>query len=117
MNFLHSCSTHVVHRDLKPSNVLLTTDNHIKITDFGLSKFIPSKNKGMNDKFAMTGETGSYRFMAPEVFRHEAYNLKVNRTGFVFVSVEDMLLEMCLYLHTTYIHAYIYTYMHTYISK
>lgn len=85
MNFLHSCSTPVVHRDLKPSNILLTTDNRLKITDFGLSKFIPSKNKNMNDKFAMTGETGSYRFMAPEVFRHEAYNLKVDVYSFALI--------------------------------
>jgi serine/threonine protein kinase len=26
----------------------------------------------------MTGETGSYRYMAPEVFRHEPYNSKVD---------------------------------------
>ena len=27
-----------------------------------------------------TGETGTYRYMAPEVFRHEPYNAKVCRT-------------------------------------
>ena len=27
-------------------------------------------------KFKLTGETGSYRYMAPEVFRHEPYNYK-----------------------------------------
>ena len=26
----------------------------------------------------MTGETGSYRYMAPEVFRHEPYNQAVD---------------------------------------
>lgn len=26
-----------------------------------------------------TGETGTYRYMAPEVFRHEPYNAKVRR--------------------------------------
>eukprot|EP00967_Tisochrysis_lutea_P043540 scaffold52606_cov21-Tisochrysis_lutea.AAC.6 len=29
------------------------------------------------DTYKLTGETGSYRYMAPEVFRHEPYNLKV----------------------------------------
>ncbi len=28
--------------------------------------------------YTMTGETGSYRFMAPEVFRHEPYSEKVS---------------------------------------
>ena len=28
-------------------------------------------------RYDMTGETGSYRYMAPEVFRHEPYNSKV----------------------------------------
>ncbi|XP_073418427.1 uncharacterized protein [Dendrobates tinctorius] len=37
VEYLHSCG--VVHRDLKPDNLLITSSGHIKITDFGLSKF------------------------------------------------------------------------------
>uniref|UniRef100_A0A7S2KB98 Protein kinase domain-containing protein n=1 Tax=Leptocylindrus danicus TaxID=163516 RepID=A0A7S2KB98_9STRA len=33
----------------------------------------------------MTGETGSYRFMAPEVFRHERYNESVDVYSYAMI--------------------------------
>lgn len=36
MKYLHSAS--VIHRDLKPSNILINSDCHIKICDFGLAR-------------------------------------------------------------------------------
>ncbi|KXZ55947.1 hypothetical protein GPECTOR_2g1498 [Gonium pectorale] len=35
--------------------------------------------------YKLTGETGSYRFMAPEVFRHEPYNNKVDVYSFAMI--------------------------------
>lgn len=54
----------------------------IKLADFGLSKTLPTRDAKhaeyeLDDKFRLTGETGSYRYMAREVFVHEAYNYKV----------------------------------------
>jgi serine/threonine protein kinase len=57
MAYLHS--RNVIHRDLKPSNILLTRDHRAKIADFGMSV----TNTGQE----LTAETGTYRYMAPEV--------------------------------------------------
>lgn len=64
MAFLHKKS--IIHRDLKPANVLLTRDHRAKIADFGMS----INNHGQE----LTAETGTYRYMAPEVIRHETYS-------------------------------------------
>ena len=50
----------------------------LKISDFGLAKIRPDPSKDEGEEFRLTGETGSYRFMAPEVFRHENYDETVD---------------------------------------
>ncbi|KAL3725839.1 hypothetical protein ACJRO7_030815 [Eucalyptus globulus] len=58
MEYLHA--NNIIHRDLKPSNLLLTEDKqHLKLADFGLSREEVSTE--------MTGEIGTYRWMAPEL--------------------------------------------------
>ena len=39
----------------------------------------PSTDDLAREVYNYTGETGTYRYMAPEVFRHEPYNAKVRR--------------------------------------
>ena len=86
---MHTCRPPILHRDLKPANLLLDFRDTLKITDFGLAKLRPTKKVGEEsmetDKFIMTGETGSYRFMAPEVFRHESYNETVDVYSFAMI--------------------------------
>lgn len=44
----------------------------------------------LSETFALTAETGSYRYMAPEVFRHEAYNHKVAPLSLPLLSQEPL---------------------------
>ncbi|KAL5722945.1 hypothetical protein ACHQM5_006401 [Ranunculus cassubicifolius] len=88
MTYLHNEPNVIIHRDLKPRNVLLvnTSADHLKVGDFGLSKLIRVQNS--HDVYKMTGETGSYRYMAPEVFKHRKYDKKVDVFSFAMILYE-----------------------------
>ncbi|KAI8021172.1 Integrin-linked protein kinase 1 [Camellia lanceoleosa] len=88
MAYLHNEPNVIIHRDLKPRNVLLVNSSadHLKVGDFGLSKLIRVQNS--HDVYKMTGETGSYRYMAPEVFKHRKYDKKVDVFSFAMILYE-----------------------------
>jgi len=85
MNYLHTCKPPIIHRDLKPANLLLDYSGELQIADFGLAKLRPKPSQMESDKYVMTGETGSYRYMAPEVFRCETYNEKVDVYSYAMI--------------------------------
>lgn len=39
LEYLHTQMS-VVYRDLKPENIMLTSEGHVKLADFGLSKYL-----------------------------------------------------------------------------
>jgi len=78
IEYLHSNSnTHIVFRNLKPENVGFNVRDDIVLFGFGLAREVPSDNekeKGDTDgTWKMTGETGTLRYMAPEVALNKPY--------------------------------------------
>ena len=76
VKYLHEQS--ITHRDLKPENVLLTspdtTETLVKITDFGLSRFI-------NETSLMKTFCGTPNYLAPEILKthgESSYDNKVD---------------------------------------
>ncbi|KAM5336872.1 receptor-interacting serine/threonine-protein kinase 3 isoform 2-T2 [Glossophaga mutica] len=63
MCYLHSQDPVLLHRDLKPSNVLLDSDLHAKLADFGLSTFLGSSRSQAGSE--VSGGTPDY--LAPEL--------------------------------------------------
>lgn len=64
MQILESGRPPVLHRDLKPSNVFVDGAGHARVADFGLARrLLPT------ERASLTGETGTYWYMSPEVMR------------------------------------------------
>ena len=57
----HAHDRGVIHRDLKPANLLLTEDNQIKLSDFGIAKLF-----GAHQITADRSVIGTADYMAPE---------------------------------------------------
>ena len=66
------CEAHrvgMIHRDIKPSNCFLTTDNRVKVGDFGLSKsLIGTRDNQLTQSGAFLG---TVLFASPEQIRGE----------------------------------------------
>ncbi|CAN0187310.1 unnamed protein product [Scytosiphon promiscuus] len=75
----------VMHRDLKPDNIGFDVDGRAKLMDFGLAKIIERKQRCGSLKYRMTGETGSPRYMPPEVATSQKYNEKADVWSFMVI--------------------------------
>lgn len=76
MDYLHQ--NDIIHRDLKTANLLIGHDQVIKIADFGVARHGSQEGQ-------MTAETGTYRWMAPEIINHKPYDSKADVFSFAIV--------------------------------
>ncbi|KAJ6920967.1 hypothetical protein NC651_014519 [Populus alba x Populus x berolinensis] len=68
----------IVHRDLKTANLLMDENGVAKVADFGVARV-------QDQSGVMTAETGTYRWMAPEVIEHKPYDHKADVFSFGIV--------------------------------
>ncbi|KAL7611287.1 serine/threonine-protein kinase STY17 isoform X1 [Lactuca sativa] len=76
MSYLHQ--NNIIHRDLKTANLLMDEHEVVKVADFGVARV-------QTQSGVMTAETGTYRWMAPEVIEHKPYDHKADVFSFGIV--------------------------------
>jgi serine/threonine protein kinase len=91
MEYLHN--KNIIFRDLKPDNIGYDKEFKLKLFDFGLAKELKAGDERPDGKYNLTGNTGSRRYMAPEVAKEIAYDLSVDVYSFGILLWELCALE------------------------
>ena len=60
----HAHKNHIVHRDIKPHNIMITKDNRVKVTDFGIARAVTSSTVTTSSNVL-----GSVHYFSPEQAR------------------------------------------------
>ena len=61
----------IIHRDIKPENIFVSRIGDFKLGDFGIARTVEKTASGLSKK-------GTYTYMAPEVYRGDAYGSSVD---------------------------------------
>ncbi len=70
LEYLHQNDT--IYRDLKPDNVVIDSEGHALLTDFGLSK------QGVFDGASTNSFCGSIAYLAPEILKKNGHGKSVD---------------------------------------
>ena len=81
----------VTHRDLKTANIFFTNNGNIKIGDLGISKLLETSY------MKMQSITGTSLYAAPEIWRREKYNLKIDTWAMGCILYELCKLDYAFY--------------------
>ena len=61
----------IIHRDIKPENIFVSRFGEFKLGDFGIARELERTMSGLSKK-------GTYSYMAPEMYKGEAYDARVD---------------------------------------
>ena len=62
---------HIIHRDIKPENIFVSRFGDFKLGDFGIARELEKTMSTLSKK-------GTYSYMAPEMYRGEQYDSRVD---------------------------------------